>query len=150
MGMDADAIQAALCLPAENWSTCFLWQPAQVAGVGILAAFASSFDLWSEPWQAEQSMPFFPIFPSRCCFTTPGVTVWWHSTQALFLAAAEAGKPNNSTAKIAAAICSNFIVPPYHNVRDFYAVRILKKYDNYSRRSLELSCPEQRKSRDFS
>src|SRR5574341_1448793 len=101
MGIELEATHARLCFPAANWSACFLWQPAQVAGVGIFASLASSILLCAEPWHAEQSMPFFPIFPSRCCCTTPGVTFWWQSTQELFFTAADAVALTSRTRPIA-------------------------------------------------
>src|SRR3989338_8640848 len=88
MGIALDATHARLCFPALNCSVCLLWQPAQVSGVGIFASLASVAFLCSEPWHDEQSTPFFDIFPSRCCLTTPGVIFLWQSIQALFCAAA--------------------------------------------------------------
>ena len=43
-------------------------------GMGILCLDVTRLDLAIE--ECRRTEPFFPIFPSRCCCTMPGVTFW--------------------------------------------------------------------------
>ena len=81
VGIAFMAAQATACLPPLNCSNRSEWQPAQVSGVGIFALTTSVAEVWSSPWQTEQSTSFWLCLLSCQSETMPGVTVLWQFTQ---------------------------------------------------------------------
>src|ERR1700690_463483 len=74
VGIAFIAAHAAACLPLLYSLTLFSWHAPQVSGVGIFTFAVSRFEIWSLPWQTEQSTPFLLCLLNSQSRTTFGVT----------------------------------------------------------------------------